>query len=145
MMYRKRTAKEGSEQGFSLIELLAVLAIIGVLTTIVIGSLSASRGKARDVRRLADMKVIQLGLALYYDVNKVYPTAANLGVLVTQKYLPSIPTDPAGPVYGSYEYLTYNSNRNYCIGVKLEGTVPNDSTTNSNCNGLTNSNYKATR
>lgn len=131
-------------QGFSLAELLVVLAVIGLITAIGFGSIAVARIKSRDNRRVADMKELQLGLALYYDVYRVYPAQLTILDDSGQKFLPSIPVDPK--TGAQYEYLTYNSNRNYCIGVTLEDTsaIPNDSTTNPSCSTLT-SNYKAQR
>lgn len=133
-----------TKRGFSLVELLIVVAIIGILTAIVIPSTSTARARARDNRRITDMKEIQLGLALYYDVNRAYPdgtTISVLSVLTAEKYLPSIPSDPTG---GAYEYVTSNGARTYCLGVKLEGAVPNDSSSCALGAGTT-ANYKASR
>jgi prepilin-type N-terminal cleavage/methylation domain-containing protein len=130
--------------GFSLAELLVVLAVIGMITAVGFGSITLARTKARDNRRVADMKEIQLGLALYFDVNRSYPAALTILDDSGQKFLPTVPVDPK--TGAQYEYLPYNSNRNYCIGVMLEDStaIPNDSTTNVACNSLT-SNYKAQR
>jgi general secretion pathway protein G len=121
-------------KGFTLIELLIVITIASLLTGVVVTSTTAARGKARDTRRQADIKEIQLGLALYYDVNKVYPTSgegtAKL-VAVGQKYLPSIPVDPQ--TGAQYEYVPMASNKHYCLGTKLEGTIPAD---NANAAGV---------
>jgi type II secretion system protein G len=61
------------KSGFTLIELLVVIAIIGLLASVVIASLNPARAKARDERRISDMKQIQLALELYYDTNGIYP------------------------------------------------------------------------
>lgn len=61
--------------GFTLIELLVVIAIISLLSSVVLASLNSTRKKARDARRLSDMKQIQTALALYYDVNNNYPNS----------------------------------------------------------------------
>ncbi|HEU0080679.1 MAG TPA: prepilin-type N-terminal cleavage/methylation domain-containing protein [Candidatus Paceibacterota bacterium] len=139
--------KRPRADGFTLIEILLVLAITGFLTGIVLASTTVSRAKARDTRRVSDMKEIQLGLALYYEVNKAYPSGtgmAPLGVLVTDKYLPELPSDPGG---GTYEYASYNGDKSYCIGAKLDdvSSAPNDNvTTNATCNtALPNSNYRS--
>jgi len=52
--------------GFTLIELLVVISIIGLLSSIVLTSVNSARAKARDARRLADLRQIQNALALYY-------------------------------------------------------------------------------
>lgn len=140
-MHMKRSSRT---HGFSLAELLVVLAVVGMITAIGFGSIAVARVKSRDNRRVADMKELQLGLALYYDVYRAYPASLTILDDTGQKFLPSIPVDPK--TGAQYEYLPYNTNRNYCIGVTLEDTtaIPNDSTTNAACSSLT-SNYKAQR
>ena len=54
-------------KGFTLIELLIVIAIIGLLATIVMVSLNSARAKARDAKRLGDLKSVMLALNMYYD------------------------------------------------------------------------------
>ncbi|PIS16147.1 MAG: prepilin-type cleavage/methylation domain-containing protein, partial [Candidatus Portnoybacteria bacterium CG09_land_8_20_14_0_10_44_13] len=50
-----------------------VIAIIGLLASIVLVSLNSARGKARGVRRVADLRQIQTALEMYYDTNNSYP------------------------------------------------------------------------
>jgi len=45
-----------NKKGFTLIELLVVIAIIGLLSTLAVVSLNSAREKARDARRLSDVK-----------------------------------------------------------------------------------------
>jgi len=65
--------KGGYAKGFTLIELLVVVTIIGILASIVIVSLGSARVKARDTRRLADIKQMTLAIELYIDQYRHYP------------------------------------------------------------------------
>src|SRR5687768_8851745 len=65
------------ERGFTLIELLVVIAIIGILAAVVLVSLNSARQKARDGRRLADIRQIMNGLELFYNDNNRYPLPAS--------------------------------------------------------------------
>lgn len=60
-------------KAFTLIELLVVIAIIGILAAVVLASLNTARGKARDAKRLADLKNVQVALEMYYSENGAYP------------------------------------------------------------------------
>ncbi len=56
-----------ARRGFTLIELLVVISIIGVLASVVLASLNSARAKARDARRINDVRQIKLALELFYD------------------------------------------------------------------------------
>ncbi len=62
-----------NKKGFTLIELLVVIAIIGLLSTLSVVALNNARSRARDARRVADIKQIQTALELYYNSANVYP------------------------------------------------------------------------
>ena len=47
-----------AKKGFTLIELLVVISIIGILSTLAVVSFNSGRGKARDARRVSDIKQI---------------------------------------------------------------------------------------
>ncbi len=65
--------KKINKKAFTLIELLVVIAIIGLISTTATIALSGARKKARDARRLSDMKQIMTALESYYDSNSRYP------------------------------------------------------------------------
>lgn len=65
-----------NKKGFTLVELLVVIAIIGLLSTLAVVALNNARQKARDARRMSDIKQIQTALELYYNDKGGYPTQA---------------------------------------------------------------------
>ncbi len=94
-----------NKQGFTLIELLVVIAIIGLLSTLSILALNQARARARDAKRVADVKQIQTALEMYYNDVGDYPIDASVtaGAALyssTGTYLRVIPTPPT-PVDGS--------------------------------------------
>ena len=125
------------KRGFTLIELLVVVAIIGVLASIVIGSFSGSRERARDAVRISDLQQLSLNMALYRDANGTYP--GDLSDLVPT-FIPAVPSDPQNNAY------SYNSNGSrYVLKTVLEqasnrpnnhlGTAPSGTTMA--CSGAT--------
>jgi len=72
-MSKLKTKNLKLNKGFTLIELLVVIAIIGILATLVIVNLALARTKARDAKRVADLKQIQTALEMYFDDNSKYP------------------------------------------------------------------------
>jgi general secretion pathway protein G len=59
--------------GFTLVELLIVMAIIGVLATFFIGSYTGVQKKARDANRKSDLTQISKALEIYYNDHRRYP------------------------------------------------------------------------
>lgn len=127
-----------NKKGFTLIELLVVIAIIGLLSTLAVVALGQARTKARDAKRLSDLKQVQTALELYYTDKGGYPTASGslgTGSLVclnadgfqqtencNDSYMGVIPKDPTNS--GVYVY-TYASNvsTTYTIDAHLEGAM----------------------
>ncbi len=107
------------EKGFTLIELLVVIAVIGILASVIMVSLNSARAKARDARRIADMKAVSTALYFYYDTYGTYPRISPLTTnqwsdnfnamaqdLVNAGFLGSVPVPPSG---GGYNYFNYGS------------------------------------
>ena len=64
------------KKGFTIIELLIVIAIIGLLATISIVALNGARQKGRDAKRVGDIRQVQTALELYFNDKNAYPVAA---------------------------------------------------------------------
>ena len=62
-----------SRKGFTIIELLVVVAIIALLASAVIALFSSARARSRDAKREADIKTLQNALALYSTNTRIYP------------------------------------------------------------------------
>ncbi len=109
-----------STKGFTLIELLVVIAIIGILSSVVLASLNDARQKSRDAKRIADVKQLQLALALYFDGHSTYPSTT---APLAPQFIAAIPTDPVGG--GAYSYAGLGSGAtctSYHLGATLENT-----------------------
>ncbi|MFH0815139.1 MAG: type II secretion system protein [Candidatus Falkowbacteria bacterium] len=55
------------KDGFSLVELIVVIAIVAILSTLVLFSLTGVREKARDAKRLSDMESLRQAMELVND------------------------------------------------------------------------------
>ncbi len=134
---------KNNQKGFTLIELLVVIAIIGLLSTLAVVSLNSARTKARDARRMSDLKQISTAVELFSAQNSsgTYPAGSadcstgvtNTGTNVicagnavadgTDTFLSSIPDDPDGTSHYTYDRVDDN---NYCISADLETDSPDD-------------------
>jgi general secretion pathway protein G len=114
--FKNRHANEnsfGHSGGFSLVEILVVLVIIGLLVSIVAPNVLQRADEARVQKVRADFKNIETALKLYKLDNFNYPgTEQGLGALVEKPtiepvprnwkkggYLEKVPEDPWGNVY----------------------------------------------
>lgn len=66
-----------TRHGFTLVELIVVIAIIGLLATIGISSYQNVLRNARDAKRVSDAREIKTALAAYYARNGEYPLSTN--------------------------------------------------------------------
>ena len=68
----QRQERKFKNAGFTLVELLVVISIISLLSSVVFASVNSARSKARDARRKSDLHAIQLALEFYFDKYGTY-------------------------------------------------------------------------
>lgn len=122
---RKSTLK-----GFTLIEVMVVVFIIGIIVTLVRVAWPGPQIKARDLKRISAVNTVQTALGLYYKDQGFYPTNITAGQPLRspdnrKTYLDEIPLNPVPRTDNNcpdseYTYKVFNNNQSYsysaCIG-----------------------------
>jgi general secretion pathway protein G len=86
---RRRPGRCARTGGFTLIEIMVVVIIIGLLASVVVLNILPNVDKAKVTKAKEDIQSLELGLKEFYLDNSKYPTnEQGLAALVTQ------PTDP---------------------------------------------------
>ncbi len=137
---------KNTRKGFTLIEILIVVAIIAILASVVLVGLGPTQQAGRDARRLSDLSEVQNGLELYYNKCGVYPGGAagttcgavTLGGDDVTAYsnmatstinagigISSIPVDPSNVTPHQYSYAINAAGTSYVLQTVLEN--PNNS------------------
>ena len=62
-----------NKKGFSLIELLVVISIIGVLSAVLVANFMGMRERARDAQKIQDLYAVKNALRMYYNDHQSYP------------------------------------------------------------------------
>lgn len=136
------------DSGFTLIELVVVMAIIATLTALASFNFGQARTRARDVQRKSELKQIQNALELYKNDQfpQTYPTDAQYGanILVTAAYMGKLPVDPKEKVetgsWDGYDY-TRTAALTYTLKACLENTSDPDRLTPLVACGASNAGY----
>ena len=118
------------KKGFTLVELMVVIAIIALLTGIILVNLTGSKAKGRDAKRVSDLAQIQLAIEQYFDRCNQYPTALDTSktdgcptsptAISLGSFISKIPTDPS--TNASYDYMINSASAptNYLMHTTLE-------------------------
>jgi prepilin-type N-terminal cleavage/methylation domain-containing protein len=114
-------------RGFTLVELLVVVALIALLSSFIMAALTTARARGRDAGRLAQITAIQQALQLYVTDHSSFPTTGTNPTCLADSgtcwsgladtdpdiatalasYIPSLPADPLNTRGVGDRYLLY--------------------------------------
>ena len=123
------TITKTSVRGFTLIELLVVIAIIGLLSTIIAAPIQSARKKARDAKKIAELKSTQLALEQYAESNSAqYPSTLSALSPQFMPLLSGFASATTSTQRDAFAYAIYEARATggasstfaYHLGVKLE-------------------------
>lgn len=111
------------EHGFTLVELLIVIAIIGLLMGLALAGMRFAQERARDLQRQNAVRNISAALEAYYVDNREYPTSTTVGNVQTlvetylDDYLENTFELPGGTEFDDIGYVTTSDGLSYltCI------------------------------
>lgn len=111
MIYQSSTMKQIKQFGFTLVEILVVISIIGLLASLTLVSFTGTQKSARDTQRKSDLKQYATTLETFANENNsLYPehstTVSAKDILCDDLGITTCPEDPknsADPAY-SYNY-----------------------------------------
>lgn len=111
------------KKGFTLVEILIVISIIGLMSGLMLPNIAGAQTKAREAGVRAAMHTMQTALETYNIDNYIYPVGNNISiyelaqVLIEDNYLRKVPLNPftgeqytlhddSGQVFYSYDKST---------------------------------------
>lgn len=95
---RKRARK--GEEGFTLVELMVVIVIIGLLATVVVINVMPAQDTARVKKAQADIALLEQAAEMYRLNRMDYPSGGEgLQALVDEGFVRRLPDDPWGNAY----------------------------------------------
>lgn len=95
-MFARQNGKKRGYKGFTLVELVVVLVILGVLVALAVPRFTASASKAKETTFCSNVRTIKSQLELYKMTTGSYPTTASFvdSFLENENYFESAPINP---------------------------------------------------
>ncbi len=148
-MLHKKTNSRKNNTGFTLVELMLVIAIVSLLASVVMAGLQKASSKGRDAKRISDLQSVAAALEIYYQDNNSYPAVSCISSpwwgcwgsttgqqgstelrLLPGNYIPKMPQDPTffdngfvctyNPGNNQRSYMYYSDGQNYVLATNLE-------------------------
>ena len=139
-----------NNHGFTLVELLIVMSILGVLATMIASGFRSSQARGRDVQRKSDLKQIASALEIYYSDYSKYPDSLPaVGEDLTDNktvYMKTLPDDPVSSQDYYYRVVDSPLNQKFQLFAKLENSQDMDinSDITHSCGGTNTCNFAIT-
>ncbi|MBU6500329.1 MAG: type II secretion system protein [Patescibacteria group bacterium] len=108
-------------RGFTLIEMLIVVAIISILASVILVGLGPARTASRDARRIADLREVQNALEIFFNRCTHYPTSATPAPSTDGQACPAAAKGIVNLQWSDLQSVLINSN------IRID-SVPNDPT-----------------
>ena len=124
---RRLLKKQG---GFTLLELLIIVVIVGILAILIIPNLISGPQRARDAERKKDLRNLKTYLETYFNDNNSYPSAATWEAGLTQGPTPYVsaknwPKDPKSNTNYVYVPSPAGCDNGACVSYTLTATMEN--------------------
>lgn len=131
--------------GFTIVELLIVIVVIGILAAITIVAYNGIQNRAQDARRVSDLNRLSKAIEMYQADNGTYPASGGClsswacwSSLIPAQYLPTPLRDPVsyddGAACGNpntyksrlYWYASTNGGKGYVLGTYMVTATSSD-------------------
>lgn len=139
-MVKKSTQSRAESAGFTLVELLIVISIIGVLSRFLFVNYAEVRIRGRDSQRKSELAEVKKSLRLFYNDYQTYPADNDSGDIIgcgvaaqdtcswgaafetdTTTYMAKLPLDPVNVAPYEYVYEQGINGESFTLTTKLEG------------------------